>query len=429
MGFDRNEALHQLSLAIASTQQRQELFTTMMLRLGGLRGLRKHLGFALAEQAAGEVMARLQRVLPAGDWLGQVSDDDFLIVSFDCNSPSCAIKGSTAWLQALCEPLPIGGVEYDLLPHVGIALFPVDGHTPDALLSRAMAAADQAQELDIDPRYAFFCKDLGQRARHDFLLQQALRRAISKGEFKLYLQPKFDLAGGQLIGAEALLRWPQADGSLCPPAEFIPVAERGRLMRPLGRWVFAEALRIRNQWHTDQLSGVPIAINVAADQLASDDWVDAVQAQVDAGALQPADLVCEITESVALSEGEATTARLRRLHDMGVKISVDDFGVGYSNLAALARFPFDEVKIDRSLIAGLDHDDSRRSICRAVATLGRELGMAVLAEGVETASQARMARELGCERTQGFMYGRPVPVDEFEQRWLGALRAEATAAA
>lgn len=422
MRFSRDEALAKLAEAVEWVQKRQDLFTTMMIRLAGLRALRKHIGFEASDQAVQEAHRRLQAVLAPGDWLGRVSEEDFLVVSFDCNSPSCAIKGGRSSLQALLEPVHLDGLECDLQPHAGIAVFPGDGRTPEALLRHAMAAADQAYELDTDPRYAFFCKDLGQRARDDFVLQQALRRAISKGEFCLFLQPKFNLVDHQLIGAEALIRWPQPDGSLLSPGAFIPVLERGRLMRPLGRWVFDETVPILQAWRDSDLAAVPIAMNVAADQLSSDDWLTAVQAQVEAGQLRPAELMCEITESVALSEGEATTARLRRLHELGFRISVDDFGVGYSNLAALARFPFNEVKIDRSLVAGLGTDDSRQTICRAAATLGRDLGMSVLAEGIETQVQERMAAEIGCDRTQGFLFGRPVPVAEFEATWLGGER-------
>jgi EAL domain-containing protein (putative c-di-GMP-specific phosphodiesterase class I)/GGDEF domain-containing protein len=418
MPFERREALERLSLAIAQTRQRQDLFTTMMLRLTGLRALRKHVGYEAADAAADEARRRLELCLPAGDWVGRVADDEFLIVSYDCNSPSCAIKGSEFTLHGLAAPLRLDAIECALEPHVGIALFPADGDSSDELLRHALAAVDQAEEADTDPRWAFFSHEIGQRARADFATQQALRRAISKGEFALHLQPQFALSDGRLVGAEALLRWPRPEGGLCPPSEFIPVAERGRLMRPLGRWVFDEALRVHASMHSRVVGHLPLAVNVAADQLASDEWVRGVTAQVEAGRVKPADLVFEITESVALHDGAATTARLQCLHDLGFKISVDDFGTGYSNLAALARFPFDEVKIDRSLVAGLGTDEGRRRICRAVASLGRELGMVVLAEGVETAEQAAIAGELGCQRAQGFLYGRPIAVDEFEARWL-----------
>jgi EAL domain-containing protein (putative c-di-GMP-specific phosphodiesterase class I) len=276
----------------------------------------------------------------------------------------------------------------------------------------------QAVLEDRDPRYAFFNHELGDRAAADFALQQELRGSISKGLFSLHLQPKFSLETQALVGAEALIRWPQTDGSIRMPGQFLPLAERGGLMRPIGSWVTQEACRLLADWRTRGIQAVPLAINVSAEQFNAEDWLSAWEQQLAAAAVDPASIVVELTESVAVADNAATKERLDRLHAMGAKISVDDFGIGFSNLAMLTRFAFDEVKIDRSLVQGLDGAGASASICKAVGQIGRELGLTILAEGVETEAQGEAARALGCERAQGYLYGRPVPVAEFERRWM-----------
>ncbi len=418
MSNDRLEITRQLQVAIEQTSIRQDLFTVLVVRLGGMDAVREQLGYEQAEQAVQTAFKRLSGAVDSGDWLGRLSDNEFVIVSFDCNSPSCAIKGSNHTLQVLRDPVTIEGFDCAFFPHAGIAIYPADGAVPQDLLRRAVQAVRQAEADDVDPRYAFFNHELGQRAAADFALQQELRSSISQGKFALHLQPKFSLETQALVGAEALIRWPQPDGSIRMPGQFLPLAERGHLMRPLGRWVMKESCRILADWQSRGLVRVPLAMNVSAEQFNAEDWVGALERQLAAAAVDPSNLIVEITESVAMASDVATLERLRRLHDMGVKISVDDFGTGFSNLVMLTRFAFDEVKIDRSLVQGLDQAGPTASICKAVGQIGRDLGMSVLAEGVETLAEAQAARALGCELVQGYLFGRPIPVDEFERTWM-----------
>jgi diguanylate cyclase (GGDEF)-like protein len=422
MSHNRLEITRQLQAVIDLAAKRQDLFTVLIVRLGGVEAIREHLGYDEAEEVVQTAFSRLRSVVDPGDWVGRLSDQEFVVVSYDCNSPSCAIKGSRRSLEALREPIAVAGLECPFVPHAGIAIYPADGRLPQDLLRHALSAVRQAEAIDSDPRYAFFNHELGDRAAADFALQQELRACISKGRFALHLQPKFSLETRTLVGAEALIRWPQPDGSLRMPGQFLPLAERGRLMRPLGGWVTREACRLLADWHARGLQAVPLAINVSAEQFNAEDWLSAWEQQLEAAAVDPSSVVVEITESVAMADDASTRSRLDRLHAMGAKISVDDFGIGFSNLAMLTRFAFDEVKIDRSLVQGLDQAGATASICKAVGQIGRDLGLSILAEGVETEGQA-----LGCERAQGYLYGRPIPVAEFERTWVKAVRTVRTA--
>jgi diguanylate cyclase (GGDEF)-like protein len=223
MSHNRIEITRQLEAAIDVASQRQDLFTVLIVRLGGVEAIREHLGYDEAEKVVQTAFARLCAVTDPGDWVGRLSDQEFVVVSYDCNSPSCAIKGSRRTLETLREPIAVAGLEFPCVPHAGIAIYPADGHMPHDLLRHALSAVRQAELVDSDPRYAFFNQELGDRAAADFALQQELRGSISKGLFALHLQPKFSLETQALVGAEALIRWPQTDGSIRMPGQFLPL--------------------------------------------------------------------------------------------------------------------------------------------------------------------------------------------------------------
>ncbi len=235
-----------------------------------------------------------------------------------------------------------------------------------------------------------------------------LRAAISDGEFALHYQPIVDLSTGEIQGFEALLRWQQPARGLVSPAEFIPVAEETGLIMPLGEWVIREACLEATRWPGD----AKVAVNLSPAQLRSPNIVPIVKSALEESRLAPARLELEITETVLLQDSEATLATLHRLRAFGVRISMDDFGTGYSSLSYLRKFPFDKIKIDRSFIRDMSLHDDCTAIVRAVATLGKSLGMRTTAEGVETADQLERVRSEGCTEVQGYFFGPARPAEE-----------------
>jgi EAL domain-containing protein (putative c-di-GMP-specific phosphodiesterase class I)/GGDEF domain-containing protein len=414
--LDRSALSEHLRSVIADSRSRQELFTVFLLRVRGMRRINAQFGYDTGARAANEAAVAILRAFPDCDALGWLSSDELLIVSRDCNSPSCAIVGGKAAIATLRSPLDVDGVECLFEPVVGIAIFPTDGANETDLVRHAALAAERA-EIEREPLYAFFTPALGVAAREEFAVQQEVRYAISRREFEVFYQPKVGAGTRRLMGAEALLRWRHPDGSLRLPGAFIPIAEHGNLMLPLGHWALREGCRQLGEWIKDGFADAALSVNVSPQQFRSADWVRWVnQAIVDFG-VPPGQLTLEVTESCAMSDPAVTVERLAALRAMGIRTSMDDFGIGHSSLSYLTRFPFDEAKIDRFFVRSLDHKHANARICAAMIRLAHDLGMSVVAEGVETENQAAKLEQLGCDVLQGFLFDRPAPATEFT-RWL-----------
>jgi EAL domain-containing protein (putative c-di-GMP-specific phosphodiesterase class I) len=248
---------------------------------------------------------------------------------------------------------------------------------------------------------------MNERVVRFLALERDLRRALEERELRLHYQPIVRLNSGAPVGAEALLRWPRADGSVTGPAQFIPVAEESGLIVPMGRWVLAQAAHQAAEWNRGRCAPFVVSINLSTRQFRDPGLREAVRAAIEGARIDPSLLRLEITESAVMHNLEEGTRLLRELKDLGVKLSVDDFGTGYSSLGYLKSFPIDSLKIDRSFVRDLPADRDSLAICRAVIALGRGMGVEVIAEGVETRVQARTLAADGCELAQGYLFGRP----------------------
>jgi EAL domain-containing protein (putative c-di-GMP-specific phosphodiesterase class I) len=257
------------------------------------------------------------------------------------------------------------------------------------------------------------------RANERILLEGELRRALRLDQFELHYQPQVAIATGAPVGIEALVRWQHPQLGWLQPGRFISIAEETGLIGQIGRFVLREACRQNRAWQRDGLPAMPIAVNIAAAQLRHPDFVDSVEDILAETGLDPQHLELEITEGTMMEMTEALLARIDRLKRLGIRLSIDDFGTGYSNLAYLQTFPLDRLKIDRSFIGGAPADEGSVSIVRAILGLGESLGIEVIAEGVETADQAKLLEQLGCGQAQGFFYARPMPAPAARD-WLAA---------
>jgi diguanylate cyclase (GGDEF)-like protein len=405
-----------LNGCIENASKKQELFTILFVFLRDIRRINTILGYEAGEEAVHIVMERIRKLLPDCDSVGRVSSDELVVVSLDCNSPSCAIKGSKSIISSLQSVISVNNSECTSNPVVGIAVYPNDGDTSAELVRHAALAAERASMVD-DPYYAFFSPGLGVNALREFDLQQEIRKATSQRQFELHYQPKLNANTLELSGCEALIRWRDPTGGMRMPDEFLGAAERGGLMLPIGFLVLQTACQQVRGWIDRGYEDVSVSVNVTAKQFEKRDWVSTVNGTITGANISPSRLTLEITESFALSESSDLIGKMHELRASGTKISIDDFGTGHSSLAYLSRIPVDEIKIDRFFVQSALENATNAQICANIVELAHGIGAVVTAEGVETKEQAQWLQDLGCDIFQGYLFDRPQPVENFEA-WL-----------
>ena len=295
---------------------------------------------------------------------------------------------------------------------MGVATFPADGRTVDQLLRNADAAMYEAKQTGRN-RVHFFTAELNRAIVTRVTIEQRLRNALARDQLQLHYQPRVDAATGRIVAAEALLRWQLPRQGLIMPGRFISVAEETGLIVPIGEWVLHSACRQAMAWAVEGLPPVIVSVNVSPRQIREGNIVATIAAALRDSGLPPRLLQIELTESMAMQGAEGVIAMLGEIRALGVQIAIDDFGTGYSSLSYLKRFPIDQLKVDRSFVADLPDKREDKAIVRAIVTLGHELGLRVVAEGVETAAQVEFLRSSGCDELQGYFFGRPVASGEF----------------
>ncbi len=349
------------------------------------------------------VAARLQACVREVDTVTRLGGDEFAILLVNTDTPAGTHDAAQRIIRALREPIRFHGNTIMSGTSVGIALAPQDGDTPSKLLKNADLALYRAKS-EARGTYRFFEADMDARVQARMALAQELRQAMHDRALSIVYQPVFNIEQQMIASFEALLRWDHPTYGLISPNEFIPVAEETGLILELGAWVLRRACCEAVQWP----SSVRVSVNLSAAQFKSHSLIATVQTALDKSGLAPERLELEITESVLLSKHRDTLAMLRSLRGMGVSIAMDDFGTGYSSLSYLRNFPFNKIKVDQSFIQGISEQDESVAIIRAIVSLGRSLGMATTAEGVETEQQLEQLRREGCTEVQGFLLSHPV---------------------
>jgi EAL domain-containing protein (putative c-di-GMP-specific phosphodiesterase class I) len=295
---------------------------------------------------------------------------------------------------------------------VGVAVYPQDGNSAETLIKNADTAMYRAKSAG-RARSVYFKESMNVEAVERVTLDRELRQAIQRGELELHYQPQLDLRSGKIICAEALMRWRHPRLGLVPPGRFIPIAEESGYIEHLGRWLLREACGQVKAWQTDGLRVSRLAVNISAIQFRKPDLVDFIKECTRQAGIAPESLDLEVTESVLMDRGSDVERMLRELAAMGVSISLDDFGTGFSSLAYLKRFPVHKVKIDRGFVDGLGRDSDSEAIVAAIVAMSHALGKEVVAEGAETDEQISVLRKLGCDVIQGYRISKPLPVAEF----------------
>jgi len=310
------------------------------------------------------------------------------------------------------QPMSLKGQECRVSASVGISIFP-DGADDEASLMKGADIAMYEAKREGRNGFRFYSTDAVAQSPLRLRMESNLRATIERDEFTLHFQPKIDLASGRIIGAEALLRWTNAELGPVPPAQFIALAEETGLMLPIGRWVLQQACAQHMAWRDQGLPPIPLSINLSPRQFADADLLRDLESALRVSGMPPCALELEVTEGVVIGNPERALATLQAIKRLGVQLAIDDFGTGYSSLAQLKRFPVDELKIDRSFIRGLPGDTYDAAITEAIIVMCRTLQLTVVAEGVETSGQREFLRQRGCTQMQGYLFSRPLPAAEF----------------
>jgi diguanylate cyclase (GGDEF)-like protein len=409
-----------LRRACAAAERQQRQLALLYIDLDRFKEINDTQGHAVGDDVLKEVSRRLSVALRRADLLARIGGDEFVCV-LDCQDAACeAPQLAQRLIDALCQPVLLAGQEFQISASIGISLYPVDGQGGDALFHAADAAM-YAAKAEGRSRYQFYRPELTAAALDRSRIVRLLRRALAEGELSLAYQMKLSCSDARTpAGAEALLRWNSAELGAVPPGRFISVAEESGLIVELGAWVLEQACQQLVRWDTEGLPVPHVSVNVSVRQLERGDFVDHVRAVLQRSGLAPERLELEITESVIMKTDNALEA-LAALDRLGVRLSVDDFGTGYSSLAYLKQMPIETLKIDRSFVSGIGEQRGDEAIIRTVIALARSLGLATVAEGVETQAQLDFLRREGCEQVQGFLLSRPLAEAPFGEYWRASL--------
>ena len=392
----------------SSKGTRNHAFAVLFLDLDRFKNINDSLGHTHGDLLLVAFAERLERTLRPVDTLARFGGDEFAILISGMSVTTDAVRVAQRIQDELSEPFVLDKNSTFATASIGIALSSSGYDRPDDILRDADTAMYRAKENG-KARYELFDHDMHARAVSRLQLESDLRQAVEKNEFSVFYQPIVCLQTGRLAGFEALVRWNHPRRGMVSPADFIPVAEETGLIVPIGEWVLAEACARVREWQIGSPShrSLSLSVNLSARQVAQGKMLDRIKEALDNSKLSPHCLKLEITESIVMENAEAAALMFKQLRSLGVQLSIDDFGTGYSSLSYLHRFPLNYLKIDRSFVSRLTTDNDN-AIVRTISTLARNLGMEVIAEGIETEEQYRELRQLGCEYGQGYLFSQPV---------------------
>ena len=365
-------------------------------------------GDILLEQAS----ARLRAGLRSEDLVARVGSDEFGVLLPTLAEDTDAANVAEKLIESLSEPYTLGSQQQHLSATIGIAVFPRDGQTSRAMLQSADFALHAAKK-EGGAKYSAYEAQRNEQAQEQVALANDLRHAITKSELKLYFQPQIDLQHGEIVGAEALVRWQHRTRGMVMPGAFINIAEQSDLIEKVGEFVRQTASAQFRAWEKDGLAPMRVSVNVSSREVKRKDFVERIESTLVSSGLRPFSLELEITESLLLENAEDVLSTLKALSDRGVRIAIDDFGTGYSSMAYLKNLPFHVLKIDRSFVKDIGTSSGADSIVSAIIGVAQSLGKEIVAEGIELDAQRAFLKENGCDMGQGYLWSRPVPADEF----------------
>lgn len=406
----------QLSLALANAHQSGAMLAVMFLDLDGFKQINDTLGHAMGDLVIKNVGDRLKTSLGNCDNIARWGGDEFTFLISNINSSEDAAYLARDILQSLEIPFHLNEHDFYIKGTLGIAIAPHDGSDAETLLKNADAAMHRAKQLGKN-QYQFYTTAIGNQVYNRMILENNLYKALYRNEFRLHYQPQVDLETGKIVGMEALIRWQHPQRGLISPYHFISIAEESGLICRISEWVLETASGQNASWQEHGLPPITMAVNLSARQFQQKTLVETVAKILEATKLKPELLELELTETVALEDMRTTISILRELQSMGIQISLDDFGTGYSSLWTLKKLPLNKLKIDRSFIREVMSDPNDMAIIRAIIAMGHELGLKVVAEGVETKEQLEFLRSIKCDSIQGYFFSHALPPDLVTELW------------
>ena len=420
--LNRAAFMDRMDVLLKQAERRGDMLALLFIDLDNFKRVNDSLGHLEGDQVLTTVSERLVGALRGSDLIGRFGGDEFIVLLNDLNSRADIVVVLEALLSVVEVPVRADGRALSVTPSIGVAVFPDDGRQADELIQHADTAMYRAKARG-RATYQFFEPSLAETAYADLVLEAELAQGLTRNEFELFFQPQVEATTGQLSGAEALLRWRHPQRGLLSPDAFIFVAERHRLMLALGEWVLAEAARTARRWREQGLTTghgpMRIAVNLSSMQFNLDGFADTVKRVLDEAGAKGQWMELELTERMLMDDIAHAPATLAQLRALGLTVSVDDFGTGYTSLAHLTELPLDKLKIDQGFTARLPDDVGAQAITRAIVQMAVGLGLTVTAEGVRTAAQWQLLAGWGCQQLQGELVGLPMSSAEFES-WVRA---------
>ena len=397
-----------LEQSIQQATRKGDKLAVVFIDLDRFKNINDSLGHRAGDSLLEQLAQRLCQQRRKSDTVARISGDEFVVILEDIKDTQHAGMVVGKLMRTFEEPFIIEGRTIKMTSSMGLSLFPDDGTDVATLLRNADAAMYRAKE-DGRNTYCFYRKEMTSTVFEYMLLENALREALKKKEFYLLYQPQIEMLSHRCLGIEALLRWHHPELGVVSPAQFIPIAEQSGLIQEIGTWVLTTACRQAKIWLEQKLDFGRIAVNVAAPQIQHGDFIQVVENVLKTTGLPAAYLELELTEGLLMKQTEQNIKQLEKLQGMGIKLTIDDFGIGYSSLNYLKRLPIDKLKIDQSFIRDLPHDTNDTAISQAVIALGYALNLQIIAEGVENEEQAAFLKEKGCHQAQGYFFSQPIP--------------------
>lgn len=400
-----NEILHK---TISQAKRREKSIAVLIIDFDNFKLINDTYGQQISDLIIKEVSQRFKEAIRAGDTIARFSGDEFIILLDDIDHSKFASPVAEKILTLCSKPLKVANTDLILTASIGIAIFPNDGDSMQDLETHADIAMYKAKHLGGNT-YQYYRHEMDIAAREHMRLENSLRHAISNNEFSLYYQPQLSLKDGTIKSVEALIRWNHPELGLVTPEKFITLAEETDLIKLIGEWALREACKTNKAWQIAGYDPIIVAVNISPQQFLHQDLAHIIQQILTEFNLEPRYLEVEITESMMLKDMKKVTHKLNEIHALGVNIAVDDFGTGYTSINYLKQFPLSALKIDQTFIHGIPFNENDAAITSGIIALGHNLGLRIVAEGVENAEQLQFLASQHCDLIQGYFLSRPLP--------------------
>lgn len=404
-----------LELALIQAKRHSTELAVMFVDLDRFKLVNDTLGHIKGDKLLQQVAGRLKDSLRRGDTLARLGGDEFTLLIPDLRDRQDAVVIAEKFLKCLQEPFMLDGHQVHVSASIGIAVYPSHGETIEDLIRHADIAMYQVKALGKDG-HSFYDNSMLDASYQKITLEQSLRKAIAQGELEMYYQPQVDVTSGRIIGAEALMRWNHPERGVLSPGEFLPFAEENGLIIPISDWMLDAISRDMKNWNVNSANPVRLSFNVSPHYLERGDFFKKLSDVLTHYDIPPSQVEIEITENICIRNPQHVVDQLNKLCQLGVSVAMDDFGTGYSSLAYLHRFPIHTIKIDQSFIKEIQHENGHFPVVLAIIWIARGLGLNLIAEGVESESQARYLEQAGCTTMQGYLFHKPLTQTQFLQR-------------